>query len=119
MRRPSGESDHKDAERITASAGEIARGIRYAAPAAESRAANAHAARRRLPGTYGERPRVRESRERQDAHVAGCGAAADTKRSPDILHQLRDVGAGTADCQAGPETEQTDQKVFSLRGHDH
>src|ERR1700752_4699137 len=106
MRRPSAKSNHKDAERITASTGEIARGIRPATPAAESCSTDAHAARRRFPRTYGQRPRVWKSRERQDAHVAGGGAGTDPERSPDILHHLRNARAGTADCQAGSETEQ-------------
>src|ERR1700684_2690580 len=71
------------------------------------------------PGTYGKCARIWESWERQGAHVAGRGPATDPKGPPDILHHLRDARAGTFDCQAGPETEQTDQKVCALRGHDY
>lgn len=38
--------------------------------------------------------RVRESREGQDPHAAGCGAGTDSQGPPDILHHLRNTVQG-------------------------
>jgi len=44
-----------------------------------------------------------------------CRTRTDSERAPDLLHQLRNVGAGTADCQARSQTQQADQAICPLR----
>jgi len=46
--------------------------------------------------------------ERKDAPFTGRRTRTDPERPPDLLHQVRDVGAGTADCEARSQTQQAD-----------
>src|SRR3712207_2608271 len=81
-------SNHKDAERIAASARQIARGIRRWATAGQSRPPAENIARWRVSGACGKCARIWQSRKRQDAHVAGCRAGTGPQGAPDALHQL-------------------------------
>src|ERR1017187_9162092 len=97
-------------ERLGVAAGEIAAELRSQTVAAESDAADADTAGRRLPGPERECPGIRESRVGQEPSFDGFGPGTDRgSGAQDALHQVRAADAGFTSRQAGPPPEPGDQ----------
>src|SRR5438132_650346 len=103
------------AERLGATAGEVAAEFRFEAVAGESGTAVENAAGGRLSGSERERFGFRESgigeEPSSDGAGSGAGGGAGTQGS---LHQVRLADAGFTSRQAGPAVKPGDQTAGPL-----
>src|ERR1017187_3511933 len=103
------------AERLGATAGEVAAEFRSKAVAGESGAAVADAAGGRLFGPERERSGFWESGVWKESSSDGLGpGTGDSAGAQDALHQVRSADAGSAGCQTGPAAEPGDQTAGPL-----
>src|SRR6266852_8372433 len=103
------------AERLGATAGEVAAEFRFKAIAGESGTTTENAAGGRLSGSERERFGFRKSgvgeESSSDGAGPGTGGGAGTQ---DALHQVRLADAGFTGSQAGPAAEPGDQTAGPL-----
>ena len=87
--------------------------------AAGGAAAIPDAPRRRVPGPSRERPRVRQTRLREDARDLCGGRATRVAGAPGALRDVQPLGAGTARGQTRPETGTRPEATRRLRRAHH
>src|SRR5712691_1523194 len=103
------------AERLGATAGEVAGEFQFKEVAGESDTAVPDAAGRQLSGSERERFGFRESRIGEEPSSDGTGSGAGGGAgAQDALHQVRLADAGPTGRQAGPAVEPGDQTTGPL-----
>src|SRR5438552_167564 len=108
------------AERLEATAGEVAAELQSETVAGESDTTVPDAAGRQLSGPERERFGFRESRVGEESSSDRAGPGTDSGAgAQDALHQVRAADAGFIGRQAGPAAKPGDQTAGPLRWFDH
>src|SRR6266849_2875775 len=115
MRAAAEEQGAAVAERLGATAGEVAAEFRSEAVAGESGTAAPNTVGRQLSGAERERFGLRESRVGKESSADGAGpGTGGGAGAQDALHQVRAADAGFTGRQAGPAVEPGDQTAGAL-----